>query len=242
MSFAKGFHARIPVMYLVLYLGSFLITAEVRAQYNPKSSSKFFIGARAGINLTNYAKPLDKVRTNVAKPIGGFFVERTVTSRFSGQLGLSYAPYTIKWTLYSSANGGVAVVNFDHLHFLQTDLKGLYRLQSNSKARLPILLSGGAFLSKLADAYVVNYYPKQNETYRLNDTDIRPAWNAGIVLGVQLQKTFPNGSMLRFGGEWIRGLSSIHNDPMAAASTSRPKSRAYSFTFNYGIQIGGKRQ
>jgi hypothetical protein len=241
MSFAKVAHMRIPVMHLVLSLGSFLLTDEVLAQYDPKPSSKFFIGARAGISLTNYAKPLDKVRKNVLKPIGGFFIEKTITHRISGQVGLSYAPYTIKWTLPSSSAGGISEVNYNHLHFLQSDLKGLFRLQPNSSARLPILISGGMFLNRLLDAHLVSYYPNQNETYRLNDTESRPSWNAGIVLGVHLQRSLMNGSVLRLGGEWARGLSSIYNDSRAATYKARPKTRAYAITFSYAVSIVGKR-
>ena len=233
---------RIPGLSVMLCLGLLLIPNSVVAQYKAKPEAQLFIGARGGINLTNYASPLDKVRDNVLKPTGGFFIERAITPRIFGQLGLSYAPYTIKWALHSSSIGGISEVNYTHLHFLQSDLKVLYRLQRNSGARFPILISGGLFLNKLLDANIVSYYPKQNETYHLNDTESRPSWNAGISLGLHLQRTFANGSIFRLGGEWIRGLSSLYNDPMAATYRARPKTRAYAITFIYGIKIVGKQK
>ncbi len=232
-----SYRTRMSFSGLLLGLISIFAATEASAQFAPPDRKTISFGIRSGVSLTNYAKPLDKVRTNVAKPVAGIYVERPVTQRIIGQFGLAYTPYTIKWPLYSSSSTGVSRISYNHLHYLQADLRGLYRLQYISKLKMPVFISGGAFLSRLLDATNTDYYPKQNESFSLNIREFSNLWNAGLSLGALLERTFLENHTFRLGAEWSRGMVGVHSKRISAFKMSKPQTRAYSLVLSYHFDI-----
>jgi hypothetical protein len=135
------------VVVLAVYM---LIGKGVMAQEVKPSNKDFTYGLRGGVALTNYANNFVGNGKEAVKPVVGIFLEKPVFLNFSAQIGLNYAPHTVK-------SYGPTLQSKQHFYNLQLVMNGLFSLTRNSNC--PLTVSGGLFGSRLLDMRIVDYDP-----------------------------------------------------------------------------------
>ncbi len=213
----------IRLVVLAVYM---LIGRGVMGQVIKQNRTDYTYGIQGGVALTNYANHFIGRGEEAIKPVVGLFLEKPLFNKLSLQVGLNYAPHTIK-----SFNS--PVISKDHFHYLQLNLKGFYSLTQSR--RWPLAVSGGLFGSRVLNHTIVDYDPTQQLTFINSDwKGAYRAYNAGVTLGIWVSKQW-HSNRFRLGAEWQRGLVHVNSKEGATLLRLEPKTRAYWITFLYGI-------
>jgi hypothetical protein len=196
------------------------------AQEVKPSNKDFTYGLRGGVALTNYANNYVGNGKEAVKPVVGIFLEKPIFTNISAQIGLNYAPHTVK-------SYGPTLRSKEHFHYLQLAMNGLFSLTRNSN--WPLTVSGGLFGSRLLDMRIVDYDPIYGQTFVFSDwKGVYRPYNAGVALGIWVSKRWDR-HRFRLGAEWQRGLMHVNSKEAVALLRLEPKTRAYWITFLYVI-------
>lgn len=196
------------------------------AQVTKPNNNDFTYGLRSGVALTNYANKFVGNGKEAVKPVIGIFMEKPVFNNFLAQIGLNYAPHTVK-------SYGPTLRSKEHLYYLQLAVNGLFSLTPNRN--WPLAVSGGLFGSRVLDVKIIDYDPIHQQTFVNSDlAGAYRAYNAGVTLGIWVSRQWDR-HRFRLGAEWQRGLLHVNSSQSVPQTKAEPKTRVYSINLTYGI-------